>query len=161
VFLQFCCANGFYFCDKNDMKKHLIYFILVSVFQVFSALSSGGILAQSAQIPPAEISEVPKGITRGRAKALVGGVIGLLSVVAGSVAMIRRSGGKGRERKVAFLSVFLGLISVILGIVHVISTSGGFGTGGGKAGAIVGLVLGSVGAALGGWVLRRSPSDEV
>ena len=48
----------------------------------------------------------------------------------------------------------LGLVAIVLSILHLANTVGGFGSGGGKAGAIVALVLGLIGATLIGMAMR-------
>lgn len=90
-------------------------------------------------------------ITSGRARALVGAVMGLISLVVGGVAVARSSG-----RALAIAALLLGLIGMILSVVHLGTSTGGFGTGGGRAGAIVGLVLSLIGTSLGGLALARS-----
>ena len=89
-------------------------------------------------------------ITTGRARSLVGGVVGLISVIIGGLALARN------WRTGAVVGSVLGLIAMILSVVHLGTTTGGFGTGSGRAGAIVALVLGLIGVSLGGLVLVRS-----
>jgi hypothetical protein len=105
----------------------------------------------------------PTGMTDGRARALVGAVVGLLGLIIGGLALARSAGliGNGSGRNGAVVALVLGLIGLILSVVHLGSSStGGFGTGGGRAGAIVGLVLGSIGMILGGLVLILSRRDR-
>lgn len=89
-------------------------------------------------------------ITTGRARSLVVGVVGLISVIIGGLALARNG------RTGAVVGSALGLIAMILSVVHLGTTTGGFGTGSGRAGAIVALVLGLIGVSLGGLVLARS-----
>jgi hypothetical protein len=96
-----------------------------------------------------------KGITPARARSLVGGVIGLASVVIGWCAKSKAVKNSKSSRSWGISALVLGLVAVILSIVHLAGNTGGFGTGGGKAGAIVALVLGIIGAALGGRAMRR------
>ena len=103
--------------------------------------------------------EVPVGeITSGRARALVGVAVGLVSLVMGGVALLRSAGrlGKGTGRAGAAVALVLGLVALALSVIHLSSTTGGFGTGGGRAGAIVALVLALIGGGLGGLALSRS-----
>ena len=93
-------------------------------------------------------------LTAGRARSLVGTVVGLISLVAGGLALARSAGRIGRAG--AIVALVLGLIGVVLSVVHLGSSTGGFGTGGGRAGAIVALVLGLIGMNLGGLALARS-----
>jgi hypothetical protein len=94
------------------------------------------------------------GTTPGRARALIVAAVGLISVVAGGLALARSSRSAGTGRGGAIIALILGLIGVVLSVVH-LSGSTGFGTGGGRAGAIVALALGLIGMSLGGWVLTR------
>lgn len=98
------------------------------------------------------------GITNGRARALVGAVVGLISLVVGGLALARSAGriGAGNGRGGAIVALVLGLVGMVLSVVHLGSSTGGFGTGGGRAGAIVALVLGLIGMNLGGLALARS-----
>ena len=97
-------------------------------------------------------------LTAGRARSLVGTVVGLISVVIGGLALGRAAGriGTGNGRTGALVALVLGLIGIVLSVVHLGSSTGGFGTGSGRAGAIVGLVLGLIGMNLGGLALARS-----
>jgi len=107
--------------------------------------------------------DVPTGeITTGRARALVGVAVGLISAIIGVVAMLRSSGrlGAGSGRVGAVVALALGLIGIILGIIHLATSTGGFGTGGGRAGAIVGLVVSVIGVILGGFAITRSRIED-
>jgi len=105
-----------------------------------------------------EPTPVPIGITPGRARALVGVVVGLISLVVGGLALARSAGriGAGNGRAGAIVALALGLIGIVLSVVHLGNSPGGFGTGGGRAGAIVALVLGLIGMNLGWLALARS-----
>ena len=94
------------------------------------------------------------GMTSGRARALIGAAVGLISVVCGGLAMARSKGvsGTGKGRVDAIAALVLGVIGILLSAVH-LGGSTGFGTGGGRAGAIVALVLGLIGVSLGGLAL--------
>jgi len=97
-------------------------------------------------------------LTAGRARSLVGTVVGLISLVIGGLALARAAGrtGTGNGRTGAIVALVLGLIGIVLSVVHLGSSTGGFGTGSGRAGAIVALVLGLIGMNLGGLALARS-----
>ena len=86
-------------------------------------------------------------MTSGRARSLVGVVVGLISLVIGGLALARNRG--------AIVAVVLGLIGIVLSVVHLVGSTG-FGTGGGRAGAIVALILSVIGMSLG--VLARARS---
>lgn len=96
-------------------------------------------------------------ITSGRARALVGVVVGLTSLVIG-IKSRSRSGNpisnKSGQTK-AIVALLLGVIGIILSLVHLVNSTGGFGTGGGRAGAIVALVVSLIGLLLGGRSLAR------
>lgn len=98
-----------------------------------------------------------KGITPMRARSLAGVALGLISLIIGWIARRRAAkgtGSKGRNGAVAALS--LGALAIIISIIHLSITAGAvFGSGSGKAGAILGLVLGIIGVALSGLVLRQ------
>ena len=98
----------------------------------------------------------PGSITSGRARSLVGGVLGLFSLVIGAVALAGSAGRTGKGRVGAIVALVLGLIGMILSVVHLGMSTGGFGSGSGRAGAIVALVLSLIGINLGGLALVRS-----
>jgi Family of unknown function (DUF6223) len=106
----------------------------------------------------AELADGAIGVTRGRAKAIVAAVVGLISLVVGGVALARSAGriGAGGGRAGAIVALALGLIGMVLSVAHLGSSTGGFGSGGGRAGAIVALALGLIGMNLGGLALARS-----
>jgi len=93
-----------------------------------------------------------KGITKGRSMSIIAGVAGLVSIVIGWRAKARRA------KKGAIIALLLGLGCIFFSIVH-LSTSAGavFGSGSGKAGAIVALFLGITGAWLSVRAFRASP----
>jgi hypothetical protein len=97
-----------------------------------------------------------KGITPGRAYALAGGVIGLTSLIIGWRAKVRSKAGIDKARTGAMVALALGLTSIVLSIVH-LSTSAGavFGSGSGKAGALIALVPASIGIIFSGLALRQ------
>lgn len=94
------------------------------------------------------------GLTVGRAKSLVGVVMGLISLIVGWRAKARLARGTAIGRSWVVTALLLGLIAIVLSAVHLGTTPGGFGTGGGKAGAIVGLALGLIGTILSGQTFR-------
>lgn len=100
-------------------------------------------------------SPVVKGITTGRARALAGAVVGLISLGIGWRAKIRSTGGTSNGRTGAIVALVLGLVGIILSVVHLSVTAGAvFGSGSGKAGAIAALVLALIGITLGGMAFR-------
>ena len=77
------------------------------------------------------------GITPGRAAALLSAGVGLISVIIGRLALIRAGRRINSGRVMGIIALVVGLISIVLSLLHLASTTGGFGTGTGRAGAIV------------------------
>ncbi|HMI01135.1 MAG TPA: DUF6223 family protein [Pedobacter sp.] len=77
------------------------------------------------------------GVTPGRAKSILTGLLGLVSL-----AISWRA--KARSAKTgAKVALALGLVVVVLSIIHLVTTAGAvFGSGSGKAGTIIALLLG-------------------
>lgn len=94
----------------------------------------------------------------GRAGATVAGVIALIGVVTGGLALARsaRRIGPGNGRDGAIVALVTGLIGMFLAGLHLATSTGGIGTGNGRAGAIVGLVLGLIARGLGRRALAGS-----
>ena len=95
------------------------------------------------------------GITPGRAAAILSGIVGLISVVIGRLALIRSTRRISSGRIMGIVAMGLGLICIVLSVLHLARTTGGFGIGKGRAGAIVALVIGLIGMVLGGLALAR------
>lgn len=102
-----------------------------------------------------------KGITPARARSLVGVVFGITSISMGLAARKRTASLKKKAQSWALTALTLGVAAIVLSVAHLISTSGGFGTGGGKAGAIIALLLGVVGTTIATLNMRRSKKGEV
>lgn len=94
-------------------------------------------------------------ITIGRLTSIVTGLIGLVSVIIGRQALIRSSRPESSRPKAIFALV-MGLFSVVAGVLHLILSNGAFGTGSGKLGAIVAIVIGLTGSCFGWLALNRS-----
>lgn len=145
------------------MQQYFSY--LLAVLLVFSTifLLSEKAYAQSDPTSTDNITKTPatgtayvSGITAGRARALAGGAIGLISLIIGWRAKVGAAAPFRNVRTAATLALVLGSISIILSIVHLIVTSGAvFGSGSGKAGAIVALVPSLIGVLLGWRVLQH------
>src|SRR5690349_12349304 len=112
------------------MKKGISFLVVATLIVVLSSLSIDA-FSQTDQ----QSENYVTGITSGRARSLIGVVFGLTSLIIGLK-------GKTRKRKWVITALALGLIAVMLSVVHLLNLTGGFGTGGGKAGAIVALALG-------------------
>jgi hypothetical protein len=80
----------------------------------------------------------------------------LLSFIVGWRVKRHPSAGSNTLRTWAITALVLGVAALVVSVLHLTSTNGGFGTGGGKAGAIVALILGLVGTSLAGMSLRST-----
>jgi xanthosine utilization system XapX-like protein len=89
------------------------------------------------------------GITPGRAVSLLAGVIGLIGIVIGCMALSRTARRISSGRQMGIVALAMGLIGMVLGGLHLASTTGSFGTGKGRAGAIVAMVVGLISLFLG------------
>jgi len=136
----------------------LTYLVTEKTFSQSNSKENKTKTTDSITAKPDGTSPYVSGITGGRAKALVGGLIGLISLVIGGRAKVRSaSAGTGNRRTGAKLALALGLIAIVLSIVHLTTSAGAvFGSGSGKAGAIFGVVLGFIGMILGGMALRKN-----
>jgi hypothetical protein len=148
------------------MKKSISYILLALLItgftapvKVFSQTDQQETI-NSVKTKSDEKSSYVKGITPGRAFALVGGVVGLASLVIGWRAKARSKASNYKGRSGAMVALALGVTSIVLSIVH-LSTSAGavFGSGSGKAGALVALVLASIGISF-SWLTFRSRKSE-
>jgi hypothetical protein len=135
---------------KNYASSLLLCFLIVGLF----FLTTEKVFPQSM---PDETPQTVTGITTGRAKSIVGGVIGLISVIVAwrAAANTNATSGSQSKRTQAVIALSLGVIAIILSVLH-LSTSAGavFGSGSGKAGAIVALAFGLIGTVRGGMALR-------
>lgn len=142
--------------DKILMKQYVPYIISTALLIGLSFLAPEKALSQTV---PDGTSPTVTGITSGRAWAIGGAVIALLSVVIGWRAKARSKAnnlsGAGNKSTQAIIALVLGAIAIILSVIH-LSTSAGavFGSGSGKAGAIVALVIALIGTTLSGLALR-------
>ena len=94
-------------------------------------------------------------ITIGRLTSIITGLFGLTSVILGRQALIRSSRPVNSRPK-AILALVMGLFSVLAGALQIVLSNGGFGTGSGKLGAIVAMVIGLTGSCFGWLALSRS-----
>jgi hypothetical protein len=141
--------------------KTFIQFILAAwLTTAFSFLITGKVFSQEGQEHKMDTatsgtdgtSSYVTGITAGRARSLVGVALGLTSLIIGWRTKTR-SGVSPIGRKWNVSALVLGLVAIVLSVMHLATVMGGFGTGGGKAGAILALVLGLIGMGLGGRAL--------
>lgn len=95
-------------------------------------------------------------ITSGRLESIIAGIVGLVSLVVGRIALSRVTRDRRSGRIMAIIAVMIGLVSVILSVLRLVRATGGFGTGSGRLGAIVALVIAAIGILFGGLALVRS-----
>lgn len=136
---------------RNELLIGLIVACLILLVSCSPSPQTSNYLVGDAHSAVGFAVDVPPGaMTAGRARSLVGGIVSLISVIIGGLALSRSAGRAG------IVALALGLIGMILSVIHLGTSTGGFGTGGGRAGAIVALVLGLIGVNLGGLTLARS-----
>jgi hypothetical protein len=144
--------------QKNIMKKYIPNFLSAWLFIILTFPVSEKVFSQATQKENKadKSSTYVTGITTGRAKSIVAGVVGLISIVIGWRAKAR-SAKQGAKVALAF-----GIIGIVLSVVH-LSTSAGavFGSGSGKAGAIVALLLALIGVTLGMLAFRSRQNQTV
>ena len=130
------------------MRKYFPFILTVCLVAASVFLATEQAFAQAADGNPPAVT----GITPGRGQALAGALVALVSLIMGWRA-------KGREyparRTQAIIALSLGGIAIILSVIHLGTSAGAvFGSGSGKAGAIVSLVLAVAGVTLSGLALR-------
>lgn len=145
------------------MKRFIPYLIAAFLCIAFSISITHKALAISDQgqveltsSRDDEADSYVSGITSGRTKSLVGDVVGLASLIIGWLAKRRSVVKATTARSLAIAGLVLGLIAVILSVAHLASNTGDFGTGGGKAGAIVAMGLGALGMIVSGLALVKT-----
>src|SRR5688572_13223768 len=94
-------------------------------------------------------------ITIGRLTSVVTGIIGLISLFLGRQALVHAAGPAGSSRSKAIAALVVGLTTMFISILHLLISTGGFGTGSGKLGAIVAMLVGLTGTVLGAMALAR------
>ena len=95
-------------------------------------------------------------ITTGRLWSIVAGVVGLAGLIIGRIALLRSARNIRSAQRMGSVALIMGLISVIVSGYHLASTTGGFGTGKGRAGAIIAMIIGLIGIIFGRLALTRS-----
>ena len=131
------------------------YFVRVFWCVLVLAILSVPALSDAAAPPPSTPSPVSYGMTSGRLVATLSAVLALLGVVMGAIAVFRPTG----PTYLRIGAIVAGLIGDVFGGIRVMTASG-IGTGGGRAGAIVALILGLIAVALGGFAFARSRRNE-
>ena len=124
--------------------------VLISVLFLFSTVTN--IFAETAQ--EHESKSYVSGITSARARSLIGVALGLSSLIIGWRMRTHSKNKVNISKARPIVGGIFGLAAVVLSILHLTANTGGFGTGGGKAGAIVGLLVGVSGTVLSTLALR-------
>ncbi|MEU2037203.1 DUF6223 family protein [Nocardia niwae] len=114
----------------------------------------GGITFAAPAAASVQQTAAVTGMTSGRLLPTLTALVGLVSVVFGSLALARTGAGSGRNLSVTALVA--GLVGLILGCVFAATAAGGPGTGNGIVGSWAAMVLGLIGVVLGGLALNRS-----
>lgn len=91
----------------------------------------------------------------GRFIATVSGVIGLISAIFAGVNLFRAPKSPEGQRRRANIAGIVGLAVSVYGVIHLAIFTGDFGTGDGRAGAIISIVLGLITAILAIVTLKR------
>jgi peptidoglycan/LPS O-acetylase OafA/YrhL len=142
---------------KTLLEKSIRIILPACLIIGFIFLVTGNVFAQSA---PDGTSTV-YGITAGRTRSLVGGLIALISVILGWRAKATIARNNNNKQTQAIIALSLGVIAIVLSVIHLSNTAGAvFGSGSGKAGAIVALVLALMGVTLSGLALRRKRENQ-
>lgn len=136
------------------MNKLIQYFLLMCLVAGAIFLTSDAALSQTSGSTTGDAAYV-SGITAGRARSLAGVFVGLICLIVGWRAKSRSSKGEN-TRGSAILALVLGAIGLVLSVMHLILTAGAvFGSGSGKAGAIVAILLNSIGIIFAALALRK------
>lgn len=96
------------------------------------------------------------GFTSGRTAALLPAILGLISLIGGSLTLARSSGQLRYGKLSVTVVLVAGALAILLSGIHLTrSINESIGTGSGRLGATVALVLGLIGIVFGGITLRR------
>src|SRR5690606_7287696 len=119
------------------MNKFILYNLILVISLAIITLPLDALATQSDL--STEIESVDgkdpgyvKGVTPARARSLVGGFIGLLSLILGWRAKARLKSNVGASRGWSITAVALGALAIVLSIIHLTYNTGGFGTGEGR-----------------------------
>lgn len=138
------------------MKKYISFFLIAGLI----SLASGEEFSQVAETGN-NTSKLfneggyVRGITPARSLGLVELALGLSSLIIAIRAKKRLAKARAKT------ALTLGLVAIIFCVVHLITTSGAiFGSGSGKAGSIIALILGLIGAIIAFLTLRSIKTNE-
>jgi peptidoglycan/LPS O-acetylase OafA/YrhL len=144
--------------EKTLLEKYTPIILPACLIIGITFLTTGNVFSQSAAD---ETSSTVYGITAGRSRSLIGGVIALISVILGWRAKATSTRNNNNKKTQAIIALSLGAIAIVLSVIHLGKSAGAvFGSGSGKAGAIVALVLALIGVTLSGLALRRKRENQ-
>jgi hypothetical protein len=96
------------------------------------------------------------GMTSGRAATILPMLLGLISVIIVFTTRYNLANQYIAKRNKALTAIVAGLISIVLAGIHLAQAQGALGTGSGKLGAIVALLLAGIGVVFGVIILSRN-----
>jgi membrane protein CcdC involved in cytochrome C biogenesis len=96
------------------------------------------------------------GLTSGRTATILPMLLGLISVILVITTRYNVANQYSTKRNKALIAIVAGLISIVLAGIHLARASGDFGTGSGKLGAIVALLLAGIGVVSAVMILSRN-----
>jgi hypothetical protein len=133
--------------NQSTVTKHRVKTIILFLF---AAIIAG--LTVSAQ----DNSVRNTALTTGRLESILISLVGLISLIL-SIRYFRSSkkAASASKRKAVLITGAAALICIVLSGVHIANSNGGFGTGSGKAGAIVAIALGLTAIILSAITLNR------
>jgi Family of unknown function (DUF6223) len=96
------------------------------------------------------------GITSGRAATILPMVLGLISLIIVFTTRYNLANQYIAKRNKTLTAIVAGLIGIVLAGIHLSRATGAFGTGSGKLGAIVALLLAGIGVVSAVMILSRN-----
>jgi hypothetical protein len=88
------------------------------------------------------------GLTSGRLLSIATGIAGIFGIVVGARSL-KNSPARNSSRRAALMAIVIGAFCSVMSFIHFEASKGGFGSGSGKAGAIVGFFIGLTAISLG------------
>jgi hypothetical protein len=144
-----------HFRGKSTKQIFALILAAVAAAALFVGLVHVVLVAAHVSEPAAT---TVNGLTPRRLWATTTGVLALISVVIGALALARPASlfGSASGRLGAIVALVAGLIAAVNGGLVLAAADGGPGTGNGVVGGAAALVLGLIGMILGGLALARS-----
>jgi hypothetical protein len=136
------------------MKRTFVTVIASLVAAVLFVILVHGVLVAAHRSDPA--ATTVHGVTVRRVWATTAVALGVASIIAGSMALVRATRGIGnRGRNGAMTGMAAGILAAVNGGLNLAIASGGPGSGNGVVGGAIALVLGTIGIGLCGMALIR------